>query len=226
MTLRSLLTLQIAFLLAGTSTPTPPEVLGVVVLADRARLNNGAVSEGATVYDGDNFSTEEGGALRLRCNAALLELAEKSVALVHHAGGGAQGLQTQAELLQGTLVFSVAQAAELEIEARAARIRPAGNGRTAALVSVIGPKKLHIYARRGTVLFSYRGEGATITEGESYQVILDPPEDSSGKKQTTPSARRRSKAFLLIAAGAGAAAAAVLGYKNHEHKDMESPDRP
>jgi len=226
MTVQSLLTLQIAFLLAGTSTPAPPEVLGVVVVADRARLNNGAVSEGATVYDGDNFSTEEGGALRLRCNAAMLELAEKSVALVHHAGGGSQGLQAQAELLQGTLVFSVAQAAELEIEARAAHIRPAANGRTAALVSVIGPKELHIYARRGAVLFSYRGESATITEGESYEVILDPPEDGSGKKQTTPPAHRRSKAFLLIAAGAAAAAAAVLVYKNHEHKDMESPDRP
>jgi len=224
MALQSLLTLQIAFLLAGTSAPGPPEVLGVVVLADRARLNNAAVSEGATVYDGDNFSTEEGGALRLRCNAAMLELAEKSVALVHHAGGGSQGLQAQAELLQGTLVFSVAQAAELEIEARAAHIRPAANGRTAALVSVIGPKELHIYARRGAVLFSYRGESATITEGESFEVILDPSEDGSGKKQTTPPAHRRSKAFLLIAAGA--AAAAVLVYKNHEHKDMESPDRP
>jgi hypothetical protein len=174
MTLRYLLTLQIAFLLARTSAPAPPEVLGVVVLADRARLNNGAVSEGATVYDGDHFSTEEGGALRLRCNAALLELAEKSVALVRHAGGGAQGLEAEAELLQGTLVFSTARAGELEIEAREAHIRPVGNGRTAALLSVIGPKQLHIYARRGAVLFSYRGESTTIAEGESYEVILDP----------------------------------------------------
>jgi hypothetical protein len=226
MALRSLLALQIAFLLARTSAPGPPEVLGVVVLAEGARLNNGTVSNGATVYDGDHISTEERGALRLLCKAALLELPEKSVALVHHAGGGAQGLQAQAELLQGTLVFSTARAAELEIVARAAHIRPAGNGRTGALVSVIGPKELHIYARRRAVLFSYRGESATITEGESYEVILDPPEDGSGKKQTTPPAHTRSKAFLLIAAGAGAAAGAVLVYKNHEHKDMESPDRP
>lgn len=226
MTLRSLLTLQIAFLLPGTSTPAPPEVLGVVVLADRARLNNGVVSEGATVYDGDHFSTEEGGALRLRCNTALLELAEKSVALVRHAGGAAQGLEAEAELLRGTLVFSTARAGELEIEAREAHIRPAGNERTAALVSIIGPKELHIYARRAAVVLSYRGESATITEGESYEVILDPAEDGSGKKQTTPNARRRSKAFLLVAAGAGAAAAAVLVYTSHKHQGMESPDRP
>jgi hypothetical protein len=226
MTLRYLLTLQIAFLLAGTSATSPPEVLGVVVLADRAHLNNGAVSEGATVYDGDHFSTEEGGALRLRCNAAMLELAEKSVALVRHVGGGAQGLEAQAELLQGTLVFSTAWPGKLEIEARAAHFRPAGKGRTAALVSVIGPKELHIYARRGDVLLSYRSESATITEGESYKVILDPPADGSEKKQTTPNVRRRSKAFLLIAGGAGAAAASVLVYTNRKHKEMESPDRP
>ena len=224
MTLRSLLTLQIAFLLAGTSAPGHPTVLGVVVEAYRAHLGRSAVSPGATVYDGDYFSTEEGGALRLRCNAALLDFAEKSVALVRHAEDGAQGLE--AELVQGTLVFSTARAGELEIEAQEAHIRPVGNGRTVAQVSVIGPRELHIYARRGAVLFSYRGESKTIAEGESYQVILDPEEDGSEKKQSRPNAGRPPKAFLLVAGGAGAAAAAVILYKNHEHKEMESPDRP
>jgi len=226
MTLRSLLTLQTAFLLAGTPTPGRPAELGVVLDAYRAHLGRSAVSPGATVYDGDRFSTEEGGALRLRCNAALLDLAEKSVALVRHAEVGAQGLEAEAELLQGTLVFSTAWAGELEIEAREARIRPAGNGRTVAQVSVIGPKELHIYARRGAVLFSYRGESKTITEGESYEVILDPPEDGSEKKESRPNAGRAPKTFLLVAGGAGAAAAAVIVYKKHEHKEIESPDRP
>ena len=226
MTLRFLLTLHMVFLLAGTPSPGRPAVLGVVVEAYRAHLGGSAVSPGATVYDGDHFSTEEGGALRLRCKAALLELAEKSVALVRHAEGGAQGLGAEAELAQGTLVFSTARAGELEIEAREARIRPAGNGRTVAQVSVIGPKELHIYARRGAVLFSYQGESKTIAEGESYEVILDPPEDGSEKRQTTQKGGRPPKAFLLVAGGAGAAAAAVILYKNHEHKEMESPDRP
>jgi len=226
MTLRFLLALRMLFLLAGTSPPGRPAVLGVVVEAYRAHLGGSAVSPGATVYEGDHFSTEEGGSLRLRCNAALLELAEKSAALVRHAGDGAQGLEAEAELVQGTLVFSTAHASELEIEARQARIRPAGNGRTVAQVSIIGPKELHIYARRGALLFSYRGESKTINEGESYEVILDPPEDGSEKKQTTPSARRPPRAFLLVAVGAGATAAAVIVHENHGHKGMESPDRP
>jgi hypothetical protein len=226
MTLRSLLTLQMVFLLAGTSSPGRPAALGVVVEAYRAHLGGGAVSPGATVYDGDHLSTEEGGALRLRCNAALLDLAEKSAALVRHAEDVAQGLEAEAELVQGTLVFSTARAGELEIEAREAHIRPVGNGRTVAQVSVIGPKELHIYARRGAVLFSYRGESKTITEGESYEVILDPPEDGSGKKQPAQKQGRPPKAFLLVAAGAGAAAAVVILHEKYEHKEMESPDRP
>ena len=79
MTLRSLLTVQIVFLLAGTSAPGRPAVLGVVAEAYRAHLGCSAVSAGATtVYDGDQFSTEEGGALRLRCKAACLGLPRKA----------------------------------------------------------------------------------------------------------------------------------------------------
>jgi hypothetical protein len=226
MTLRSLLALQTAFLLAGTSEPGHAAVLGVVVEAYRAYLGRSAVSPGATVYDGDHFSTEEGGALQLRCNAALLELAEKSEVLVHSVGNATPDAGAQAELVEGTLTFSTARAGEIQIQAREAHIRSAGNGRTAAQVRVIGPKELHIYARRGTVLLSYRGESKTIAEGESYEVILDPPEDGSGKKQTAPNARRPPKAFLLVAGGAGAAAAAVTVYEKHHHRDVESPDHP
>jgi len=220
-TLRFLLSLQMVFLPAGTSSPGRPAALGVVVEAYRAHLGRSAVSSGATVYDGDHFSTEEGGALRLRCKAALLDLAEKSATLVRHAEVGAQGLAAEAQLVQGTLVFSTARAGELEIEAREAHIRPVGNGRTVAQVSVIGPKELHIYARRGAVLFSYRGESKTITEGESYEVILDPPQDGSEKKQPAQKQGRPLKAFLLIAGGAGAAAAVVI-----LHEEIESPDQP
>ena len=88
MTLRSLLILQIGFLLAGTSAPGRPSVLGVVVEAYRAHLGRSAVSPGATVYDGDYFSTEEGGALRLRCNIAVVELAERSGARCRKRNAG------------------------------------------------------------------------------------------------------------------------------------------
>ncbi len=226
MTFRFLMTLQIAFLLAGLSFPGRPAMLGVVVEAYHARLGGTAVSPGATVYDGDQFSTEEGGAVWLRCNAALLEISEKSAVLVRRLGNEAQDGEAEAELVEGTLIFSTARTGALEIQVREAHIRSAGAGRTVAQVSVNGPKELRIYARRGAALFSYRGESQTIAEGESYKVILDPPEDGSAKKQAIPSARRPHKAFLLVAVGAGAAAAAVTAYEKHNHKHVESPDKP
>ena len=92
-------------------------------------------------------------------------------------------------------------------------------------MSVTGPKELRIYAQRGPLQFSYRGETETIAEGAAYRVILDPPEDDP-KKKVAPKASRKGKAFLFLATGGGAAAAPVILYENHGHKKMESPDRP
>jgi chemotaxis response regulator CheB len=129
-------------------------------------------------------------------------------------------------LAEGTLVFSTDHTDGLEIEAREARIRPAENKRTVAQVSVAGPKKLHIYARRAAVSLSYRGESRTIAEGESFEVIPDPAEDSTKKKQKTQKSGQLPRAFLLVAIGAGAGAAAAIVYEEHKHKQIESPDHP
>jgi hypothetical protein len=196
---------------------------GVIVEANRVHLNSGTVSEGATVYDGDQFSTEAGGMLRLRGDATMVDLAEESVMMVRSRANGVQG--TEAELSKGTVVFRAARAAALEIAALEAQVHPVRDARTIAQVSVTGPKELRIYARRGPLQFSYRGEMATIAEGAAYRVILDPPEDDPNKKQA-PKASRKRKAFLFVAIGGGAAAAAVILYENQGHKKVESPDRP
>jgi hypothetical protein len=212
-----------AALLAWNPVPAPPAVLGVVVGADRAHLNSGAVSEGATVYDGDHFSTEAGGMLRVRCDATTLDLAEESDVIVRSRANGAQSME--AELSRGTLVFRAGQAAALEIAALQALIRAAGDAGTTGQVSIIGPKELRIYARRGSLQFSYQGEARTIAEGESYRVILDPSEDAPRKKEAARTGGRR-KAFLFVAIGGGGGGAAALIFENHGHKHVESPDRP
>ncbi len=223
MILHHSLALAMAAFLAWNSVPAPPAVLGVVVGADRAHLNSGAVSEGATVYDGDHFLTEAGGTLRVRCDATTLDLAEESAVIVRARANGVQHME--AELSRGTLVFRAAQAAALEIDALEALIRPSDDARTIGQVSIIGPKELRIRARRGSLQFSYRGETQAIAEGESYRVILNPPEDDAKKKEGVKPVRRR-KAFLFIAIAGGGGGAAAIILENQSHKKMESPDRP
>ncbi len=222
MALHSSKAFQMAVLLIWNSVPPTPAVLGVVMGADRAHLNNAAVSEGATVYDGDRCSTEAGGMMLLHGEAASLDLAEESAVLVRSRVNGEQSMQ--AELSRGTLVFRASRAAALEIAVLEALIRPAKDVPTIGRATVAGPKELRIYARRGSLQFSYGGNTQTISEGESYRVILDPPEDGTQTKGTVKNRRRR--AFLLVAIGGGGAGVATFLLEPHRHKDVESPDHP
>ncbi len=207
MTFRYFTALAIATVLECNSTPAPPAALGVVTEANRAHLDRSEVSAGTTVYDGDHFSTEPSGMLQLRGNAITLELAEASSALVRNKTSGAQG--TQAELTTGTLIFTATRADALQVEALDARISPLADTTTIAQVSMAGSKELRIYARRGSLLISYRGETKTITEGTAFRVILDSPDDHPGNAGTRK-AGRQPRPVVLIAVGAGAAGAALL----------------
>jgi hypothetical protein len=162
--------------------------------------------------------------LLLRGGAVTLELAEESEMILRGATNGEQG--AEAELNKGALAFRAARPGALEIVAREARVRPSTEAQTIAQVSVTGPKELRIYARRGSLQFSYRGETETIAEGESYRVILDPSQDDPKKDPVKPGRRRKGFIFLALAGGAAAGAGAVLLFENHGQKQMVSPDRP
>src|SRR5260370_28402822 len=215
MSIHHSLALEMAVFLAWNPLPASPALLGVVAGAERAHLNSAAVSEGATVYDGDRFSTEPGGMLLLRGDAASLDLAEESAVIVRSGGKRAQSMKV--ELSRGTLVFRTTRAAALEVASLEALIHPAEDARTVGQVTIIGPKELRIHARRGSLQFSYRVETRTIAEGEFYRVILDPAENDPGKKEAPkPSGRR--KAFLFTAIGGGAAGVAAMIFENQRHK--------
>ena len=222
MPLRHVLALQMTTLLAWSPVPARPSALGIVVEAERAHVNTTAVTAGTTIYNGDRYSTETRGALLLRAGTTMLELAEASAISLRNLANGAQSIGV--ELDQGTLLFGAARSADLEIVAREARVRPSAEGRTVAQISLMGPKELGIYAQRGGLLFSYRGETETIAQGESYRVILDPAEGDA-KKGTIKAARER-KTFLLVAIVGGSVGAAVGIYENRGHRHKESPDRP
>lgn len=220
MTFRHFLALTMAGFFTLSSLPAKPSVLGVVDAAVRVHLNTTAVTAGSTVYDGDRFSTEAGGWLRVRSGTAILELAEASVVSVRNQADGAQGMDV--ELGEGTLSFGTARAASLNVNARKASIRTVADTRTVAQISVTGTKELRICARRGALQFSYRGETEPMAEGKCYQAILDPAEENP-KRNEPPQPKRLPKGFKIVITSEGAA---VIALGIYEFLEPESPDRP
>jgi hypothetical protein len=156
---RRALAAMLMFLLAGIPNLLP---LGAVTRASGAHFNVSKVSAGATIYEGDRLSTGADGALQVRGSAALLYLPGASGVTLHGLPMGAQS-----RLQAGTVVFSTAKAAVMEILANGAFIRPVAVGPTLAQVTMVGPKELQISARRGALQFGYAGETEEIAEGRT-----------------------------------------------------------
>ena len=221
---RRTLAAMLAFLLVGLPLPVLAAgaanqlPLGVVTQASSAHFNAANLSAGATIYEGDGLSTEAGGVLQFRAPAALLYLPGSSGVTLHGLPNG-----KRAELRLGTVVFSTAKSAAMEILADDAVIRPAADGPTVAQVTLVGPKELQISARRGALDFSYAGETEKLAEGVSYRILLDQPDGTAAPQppQAPPKAGREGKKFKIIVI-------VLIGWVTEWalHEVFESPDRP
>jgi len=197
--------------------------LGVVTQASRANLSRANVSVGATVYDGDSFSTASDGLLRVRVGAAQFYLPGQSALNLHAAPGGAI-----ANLASGRVVFSSAKAAAIDIEFAQAHIHPSSDEPTVAQISAVGPRELEVRAQRGALQFSYKGETDVIPEGTSCRVLLDPTdEEASASAPAFPDqggpkrGRKRRKAFIIFWITVAGIVSSPLIYKA-----VESPSKP
>jgi hypothetical protein len=221
---RRALATMLVFLLAGVPLPAKPAAaakllpLGVVTLASGAHFNAAKVSAGATIYDGDGLSTQADGALQFRAPAARLYLPGASSIALHRLANGAQ-----AQLQAGTVVFSTAKSAAMEILADKSLICPAADGPTVGQVTVIGPKELQISARRGALEFSYAGETEKLAEGASYRIFLDQPEAASWPQNQRPPIKAGSegKKYRVVVTSA-----IILLTLWALCEVFESPDRP
>lgn len=225
---RAAVSLLVCVLAAGEfpASAASVAVVGVVTQASLASVASARVSTGATVYDGDSLATAAGGLARVRARAAQFYLAGQSSVRMRSALAG-----TLVQLTAGTLVFSSANAAAMDVEVARAHIRPASNDLTVAQVSIAGAKSIDIRAKRGSLEFSYEGESKVIPEGVSYRIILDPldrevteagpPTAFPDNQQPKPGAydKRRRFIYLLIGVGSVATFFAV-------DEALESPDKP
>jgi hypothetical protein len=199
--------------------------IGVVTQALRANLASASVSAGATVYDGDSFTTASDGLLRVRVGAAQFYLPSQSALNLHSTREGAL-----AQLTGGTIVFSSAKVTAMDIEVAQARIRPAADQFTVAQISFVGPKMIDIRARRGSLQFSYAGQTQIVPEGAVYRFILDPSDGDRaissatsafpGQRGAEPGGRQRRAFLYFIIGSIGAATYIAID------EALESPSKP
>ena len=161
--------------------------------------------------------------MELRGGATTLDLGEESAVIVRSRINGRQGME--AELRRGTLLFRAARAAALEIVVLRSLICPAEDAQTIGQVTVIGAKELRIYARRGSLQFSYGERRGRLPKDRGLSSDLGSPRERSQEKEAVKAGRQR-KGFLFVAMSGGAAAAAAIMHENHRPKKMESPDHP
>jgi hypothetical protein len=217
-------------LLGGSGVLARVAVFGVVTQAHRATLSSGIVSVGASLYDGDTLATDVDGALTLRAAASMIHLGGQSRATLRAPSGIAK--YAQLDLSTGTVIFSIPQAAAIEIRADGASIR-AGAESTFGQITIINPTTFEIYACRGGLRIQYRDETEAIAEGLSYRVVLDASNDDDSSTRTAPGEKpkpvkatsHKRKRIVLTAIGgtaAGAASAIPMAVLN----DYESPDHP
>jgi hypothetical protein len=210
-------------LLVGGPSPAKVVPLGMVTHAERAHVGEAAASAGSTVFDGDQLSTEVGGALRITGPSLRLQLDAQSILTLRRPADTGDGVE--ADLASGTLVFSAARNGSITVVADDAMIRPAATAAALAHIRVVNLKELRIYAQRGALEFSYHGESEVIPEGAAYRVLLDPSEkelaafsDSEGVKKKA--GKPHTKFLLLaIAIAAGVAIPVLMPH-------FESPDSP
>jgi hypothetical protein len=217
-------------LLGGSGVLARVAVFGVVTQAHRATLSSGIVSAGASLYDGDTLATDVDGALTLRAAASMIHLGGQSRATLWAPAGIAK--YAQLDLGAGTVIFSIPQAAAIEIRADGASIRAAAES-TFGQITIVSSTTFEIYARRGGLRIQYRDETEAIAEGLSYRVVLDASNDDDSSTRTAPGEKpkpvkatsHKRKRIVLTAIGgtaAGAASAIPMAVLN----DYESPDHP
>ena len=226
---------------APTSQQAPSAPLGIVGAAVAARIGNSPATEGATIYSGDNISTDDNGTLLIRIGAALsVELQNSSSAHIYRAPYGAV-----VELNSGSLVYSTPGSGQnVVIVASDIRATPNVGMPDVGRVSVDDPCNVSVQSQKGKVDVRSGRESREIEEGKTYKVHAEnsisyrkylSPDDNDYHRyhehapcvaayQTVkgrPPIAPGHSAFIYVV-GAGTAAITTVGVI----KALESPSRP
>lgn len=202
-------------------------VLGTVVTAERAHVDEGIASVGTTVFAGDRLTTEDQGSVQIRAGAARLLLLGASSAMINDSEG-----TPSAKLLLGTATFSTGNAHAFTLYASKAAIRAQSDVPTIGQVRLLNAKELLVTSKRGPLSVTVDGETQTIEDGKAYHVYLDPDMAAAqgptgagggqgpGGKGGSPLKAGRSRFLIVVVAVTAIATYFAVS------ESLESPSRP
>src|SRR5690348_2830963 len=154
--------------------------LGMVVAADRAYLDHADAATGASVYADDALVTQQGGSLRLSVGPSQIYLLSLSSASLEPRDD-----KIQARVDRGTLGFSTARPAQLEIQTPIGVVHGADANPIFGQVSLVNPSTLRISSYEGTlVVEDVSGGQKVIAQGETYEGTL--VAEASGGQNNPP----------------------------------------
>lgn len=143
----------------------------MVQQASHASLKQRPVSDGATVFSGEELSTDIGGVLAVSVGGTGVRLLESSRAFIYRGASG-----PIAELSHGTLVFrKEASGPNLTIVVSDVRILSRGDGPVTGQVLLVSPCEIRVTTVAGQLDVTSGKETKTIAEKETYSVV---PHDS------------------------------------------------
>jgi hypothetical protein len=237
--------LSAAVLAVSASLQAQDAPLGVVQQATAAHVRQAAVSQGATIYPGEELSTDVSGVLAVSIGGAGFRLLESSRAFFYSGSNGPVG-----ELRGGTLTFrKEAGNSNITIVASDVKIVSTGEGAATGQVMIVSACEIRVTTVVGQVQVTSGSETRVLNERETYSVTPDvsvidirsslSPEDPgyhqshthksctvdrSNKKWGGPPVGSGSSHFLKLAAIGGAVVAGVLLWPKG-HNDV-SPSTP
>ena len=174
----------VAFLVVGLiglpSMAAASKPLGMVVAADHAYLDHANATTGASVYSDDTLVTDQGGTLRLSVGPSQIYLLSLSSASLEPRDD-----KVQARVDRGTLGFSTARPAQLQIQTPLGLVHGADANPIFGQVSLVNPSTLRISSYEGTlVVEDVSGGQKIIAQGETYEGTL--VSDASGGDNNPP----------------------------------------
>jgi hypothetical protein len=221
---RNILAVLLGFsLLNAPAWAAPTPSLGTVTFADRAHVGAAKASVGATVFSGDQLSTEQSGSVQVRAASARLLLSSSSSATFSQ-----DEATPAAKLTSGSAIFSTANSNAFALHVASAVIRANSNQPTIGQVTVLNSKELIVKSTRGSLSIAVEDDVREIPEGVAYHVVLDPnapmpqgPRGAGSKGYGGPPIKAAKSKFIWYAVG-------IVGLATYfaVSEALESPDRP